>query len=157
MVLKSNKQKNSYITLEKQHQQSGHRLSWEWSIKSPYLWPLRRIPHPALHQTEILQEQNIKHPTICRDMGVTYAVYLPSLTFPWRIQRYTDKYCPAEFWKNTLLEGRPVIKLVSTGLSLSVPVMLLLVPPSSLSDFSESDSEPEILDMSPVKWWLKIS
>lgn len=46
-----------------------------------------------------------------------------------------------------------MIKLVSTELSLSVPVTLLLVPPSSLSDSSESDSEPEILDISPVKWW----
>uniref|UniRef100_A0A3Q3GBR6 Galactosidase, beta 1-like n=1 Tax=Labrus bergylta TaxID=56723 RepID=A0A3Q3GBR6_9LABR len=45
------------------------------------------------------------------------------------------------------------MKPVSTELSLSVPVTLLLVPPPSLPELSssESDSEPEILDMSPVK------
>lgn len=48
--------------------------------------------------------------------------------------------------------SRPVTKLVSVELSLSVPVILLLVPPLSLSELSssESDSEPEILDISPV-------
>lgn len=77
---------------------------------------------------------------------------LLSLTFPCRMQRYTDRYCPAEFWKTTLLESRPLNKLVSAELSLSVPVTLLYVPPLSLSESSsESDSEPEILDMSPVK------
>lgn len=76
---------------------------------------------------------------------------LLSLTFPSRIQRYTDRYCPNEFWKTTLLQSRPVTKLVSAELSVSVPVKLVVVPPASLSRSSESDSEPEMLDKSPGK------
>lgn len=46
-----------------------------------------------------------------------------------------------------MLEGRPVIKLPSA------PLLLLLVSPLSLAEPSplESDSEPEILDTSPIK------
>lgn len=59
-----------------------------------------------------------------------------------------------------LLNGRPVIELLSVELSLSVPLTLLLLPPPlslSKSSSSESDSEPEMLDMSPVDQQLKIN
>lgn len=65
---------------------------------------------------------------------------------PCRMQRCTDRYCPARFWKMILVEHRPIITLLSGEVSLSAALMSSLSAPSSLSD-----SDPEILDTSPAK------
>lgn len=52
-----------------------------------------------------------------------------------------------------MLESRPAVKGVSPELSMTLSETVLLLTPASLSESSssESDSEPEILDKSPVK------
>lgn len=149
------KHENYPLTLGTQHQQSGLHLSWGSPTPSSCLTPLGKPLNPAPLLTEIWQTHDIitKKVFFFCYMLYFHVLSLSSLTFPWRTQRYTDRYCPAAFWNTTLLESRPVVKLVSVELSLSVPVMLLLVPPLSLSELSssESESEPEILDISPVK------
>lgn len=75
------------------------------------------------------------------------------LALPCRMQRCTDRYCPAEFWNSTLLEGRPVIKLLSVSLLLLPASLLSLAESSRLA----SDSEPEILDTSPTMINIKIT
>lgn len=81
-----------------------------------------------------------------QDWLATQLCVFTCLALPCRMQRCTNRYCPAEFWKTTLLDGRPVIKL------LSVSLLLLPASPLSLAESSrlESDSEPEILDTSPT-------
>lgn len=65
-----------------------------------------------------------------------------------RMQRCTDRYCPAEFWNVILVEGRPGTTPFSGEVSLSVARVF-----PSFS--SVSDSDPEILDTSPANQTLE--